>query len=96
MVWNIGSTKTFSQEVKRYRKNKEFLDALDKNIQRLKETPEDVGGYLSGRLHGYKSTRIIGKFRVLFKIVESAQMVYLVAIDHRKHDYEFDVDSFEV
>ncbi len=96
MGWEIGSTKRFSQEVKKFRRNSEFLDALDAKIQRLKENPESISGYLSGKLHGYKSTRIIGKFRLLFKVVPSEQIIYLIAIDHRKYDYDFNVDSFEV
>jgi len=94
MIWNLAPTKTFSQELKKFKKNKDFLDALDKKLQRLKQNPEAVGGYLSGRLHGYKATRIISKFRILFKIAISEHTVYLVAIDHRKHDYErFDVSD---
>jgi addiction module RelE/StbE family toxin len=95
MAWEIGSTKQFSQEIKKSKRNGQFLDALDSKIQRLKENPESTGGYLSGKLHGYKSTRIIGKFRLIFKIVEAEHIVYLVAIDHRKYDYDFDADSFE-
>jgi len=46
-----------------------------------------VGGYLSGRLHGNKSTRLVGKYRLIFEINEKEGIVYLKAIDHRKFDY---------
>jgi len=96
MAWNIAETKTFSQEIKKFNKNKELLNALDNKIKRLNENPDNVGGYLSGRLHGYKSTRLVKKFRLIFKINQNENTVYLSAIDHRKHDYEdFDVGSFE-
>tara|TARA_Y100000310_G_C20593924_1_gene769522 strand:+ start:875 stop:1153 length:279 start_codon:yes stop_codon:yes gene_type:complete len=86
--WKVVRTDTFLREFKKYRKNKEFINALDKKIKRLKENPEDVGGYLSGRLHGYKSTRIVGKLRLIFKVVSEKKEVYLSAIDHRKFEYK--------
>ncbi len=96
MVWNIASTNTFSKEIKKFKKNKELLDALENKIKRLKENPENVGGYLSGRLHGLKATRIIKKFRLVFKINNQENTVYLAGIDHRKYDYEnFDNESLE-
>ena len=96
MTWDIAETKTFSQEIKKFNKNKELLNALDNKIKRLNENPDNVGGYLSGKLHGYKSTRLVKKFRLIFKINQNENTVYLSAIDHRKYDYEnFDVDSFE-
>lgn len=61
---------------------------MDKKIQKLKESPENIGGFLSGSLHGYKSTRIIGKFRLIFRIAYEENKVYLTAIDHRKLIYE--------
>ena len=93
MSWEIIVTETFSREFRRYRKNQEFVNALGRKVQRLKENPESVGGCLSGKLHGYKSTRILGKFRMLFRMDHEAHVVYLVAIDHRKFGYErFAVD----
>lgn len=87
MAWKTTTTETFLKEFKKHRKDREFVDALDKKIIRLQENPESVGGFLSGQLHGYKSTRILGKFRLIFKIVPAESVVYLVAIDHRKFDY---------
>ncbi len=88
MAWTVIITERFSQEFKKYSKNREFTDALEKKIQRLRDGPQSVGKYLVGRLHGYKSTRLVKTFRILFKISESESAVHLVAIDHRKHDYE--------
>ena len=88
MPWEIAVTDTFSKEFKKHKKDKEFVNALDKKIQRLKEEPENVGGYLSGELHGYKSTRIIKKFRLIFRISNQENKVYLSSIDHRKTGYK--------
>ncbi|MBI2110288.1 type II toxin-antitoxin system mRNA interferase toxin, RelE/StbE family [Candidatus Woesearchaeota archaeon] len=88
MTWEIKVTDTFSKEFKKHKKDGEFVKALEAKLDRLKENPENVGGYLSGRLHGYKSTRIVGKYRLVFKIVREDNSVKLMAIDHRKFDYE--------
>lgn len=88
MVWKIISSKTFSKEFKKYRDNVEFVRALENKIKRLQEDPEAVGGYLSGKLYGYKSTRIMKKLRLIFKIFSEKNEVHLRAIDHRKFDYE--------
>jgi len=88
MEWSIVPTKEFLKEIKKHKRNGEFVKALNNKVQRLRENPESVGGFLSGRLHGYKSTRIFRKFRLLFKIVEGKKEVYLSAIDHRKFDYK--------
>ena len=88
MSYEIVITDTFSKEFKKHKRDGEFVNALDKKIERLKEDPNKVGGFLSGKLHGYKSTRIIGKFRLIFKIAENERKVYLSAIDHRKSVYD--------
>ncbi len=88
MLWSIVRTDSFSSIFKKYSRNQAFVDALDKKIQKLKENPVSVGGFLSGNLHGFKATRVIKKFRLIFKIDEIGRRVYLVAIDHRKFDYK--------
>lgn len=93
MEWKIISTETFSKQFQKHKKDGEFVKALDNKIKRFQEDPENVGGYLSGKLHGYKSTRILKNLRLVFKIIHETHEVHLMAIDHRKFDYErFDFD----
>ncbi len=93
MKWKIISTKTFSQEFKKYKRDKEFVKTLNKKIKRLQENSEIIGGYLSGKLHGYKSTRIVKNFKLIFKITYNKKEVFLSAIDHKKFDYKrFDLE----
>ena len=87
MPYEIITTDTFSKEFKKHKKDGEFLKALDNKIQRLRDSPENFGGYLSGKLHGFKSTRIIKRFRLIFKIDSAQNKVYLMSIDHRKFAY---------
>ncbi|MDO8508771.1 MAG: type II toxin-antitoxin system RelE/ParE family toxin [Nanoarchaeota archaeon] len=88
MLWSVVRTDEFSLAFKKYSRDKAFVDALDKKIQKLKEDPLSIGGFLSGDLHGFKATRIIRKFRLIFRIDEEEKKVYLLAIDHRKFGYK--------
>ncbi len=88
MSWTLERTDTFLEALKEHKKNTELLAALDKKMQRLAQDPHSVGGKLAGVLHGWQSTRLMRKFRLLFKIQEDTKTVYLGAIDHRKEAYE--------
>lgn len=88
MAYEIKVTEIFSKQFKKHTKDGEFVNALDKKIEKLKINPLEIGGFLSGELHGYKSTRIIWKFRLIFKIDDQKKVVYLSAIDHRKIVYK--------
>lgn len=87
-LWRIARTGTFEQEVKKYKKNQGFLNALDKKIQRLRVDPLAVGKYLTGQFKGRKSTRVLEKHRLIFRISERTRTVFLVALIHRKSGYE--------
>lgn len=87
-MWHIERTETFKDALKTHKKNKELIDALDKKITRLQTDPHSVGGKLSGELHPLQSTRLVRKYRLLFRIDETTNTVYLTAIDHRGHAYD--------
>ena len=88
MPWKIIITESFSKEFKKYKKDRNLANALDKKMQRLKENPDNVGKYLCGKLSSLKSTRIYKKFRLVFKISEIDKSVLLIGIDHRKFNYQ--------
>ena len=88
MTWAVKRTDTFRDSLKTIRKNKEALAELDKKIKRLQEDPLHLGGWLSGELHGKKSTRISRKYRLIFTPTETEKVVYLNWIYHRKTAYE--------
>jgi len=88
MTWTVERTDAFLEALKAHKKNQELLNALDKKIQRLRDDLTSVGGMLSGKLHGWQSTRLIRKFRLLFKIDEKSMIVFLGAIDHRDTAYD--------
>lgn len=80
MTWELIRTDTFLKSLKSLRQNEDFLDELKKILLRLQEDPLHTGGWLSGSLKGKKSTRISGKYRLIFTPVESKQVVYLILI----------------
>ncbi len=88
MTWVVKRTDTFLDSLRDIRKNKEALAELDKKLKRLQEDPLHVGGWLSGELHGKKSTRISKKYRLIFTPDETVKVVYLNWIDHRKTAYD--------
>ena len=51
MAWKVIRTDRFSEEFRKFKKNKQFVEALDKKIRKFEEDP-NIGGYLAGRLHG--------------------------------------------
>ena len=85
-VWRVIRTDRFSEEFRKLERDRQFVDALDKKIKRLEDP--NIGGYLSGKLHGYKSIRLLKNYRIIYRLDENEKKVYLVAIDHRKYDYE--------
>lgn len=87
MSWFVKRTDTFLKYLKKHRNNHELVTELDKKIRRLKENAKVVGGNLTGRLYGHKSTRLVKNFRLIFSIDSKNMVVYLEAIDHRKDIY---------
>lgn len=85
--WEVIRTDSFLKDLKKFRKVNELLIELDKKIQKLKEEPENIGKQLHGELHLSRSTRLYGKYRLIFQIDEKNKRVYLEAIDHRKDVY---------
>lgn len=86
--WEVEFTSKFRKTVEKHSQEKEFLKALEKKITRLKEDPHLTGKRLCGEMHGYWSTRIVSKFRLIFRIDEANETIFLEAIDHRKDVYE--------
>ncbi|MBS3138008.1 type II toxin-antitoxin system mRNA interferase toxin, RelE/StbE family [Candidatus Woesearchaeota archaeon] len=86
--WIVQRTETFLNCLKKQRNNHELLSELEKKLQKLEEEPLAVGGNLAGNLHGYRSTRLARKFRLIFTIDENNKIVTLEALDHRKDVYD--------
>ena len=69
-----------------------LLDILDmatrrqvlERINLLSRGPENQGGFLKGRLSAYRKCRAVGRrFRILYRVDESASTVIVVALGAR-------------
>jgi len=87
MTYEVIATDEFEKQVHIYRKRNEFLRALDKLIKRLEQDPHSIGGKLVGPLHGKNSTRVLGKWRVIFRVDDNNVRVYVLACRHRREGY---------
>ena len=88
MAGVIKRTDTFLESFAQVRDNKKVIAELGKKLARLQEDPLHVGGWLSGTLHGKKSTRIVKTIPAHIFPDEQEMIVYLVLIDHREHVYD--------
>ncbi len=87
-MWSVQRADPFLKDLKKFRKHHQLLSELDEKINRLDEDPCIIGGELAGNLHGKRSTRLAGKYRLIFRIDEERKIVYLLALDHRKEVYD--------
>jgi mRNA interferase RelE/StbE len=54
--------------------------------ERLAENPQRLSKTLQGSLDGLRSARS-GDYRVLFRLDEDAEHLFIIRIDHRAHAY---------
>lgn len=85
--WRVEQTEQFKKDVRAQRNNPQLLLELEKKLRRLEEDPKNVGGTLGGDLHGFRSTRLLRKFRLVFSVDEVRRVVFLAWLDHRKSAY---------
>ena len=88
MPWIIRRTDTFLESFRQVGDNSKVVLELTRKIKRLQVDPLHVGGWLSGSLHGKKSTRIAKQYGLIFLPDEREHIVYLVLIEHREHVYK--------
>jgi len=78
MKFKVVSTETFCRQFWKHKKDGEFVKILNQKIKRLQEDPKNVGGYLSGKLQGYKSTRILKMSKFHLFITHQKCSVYIM------------------
>ena len=60
---------------------------FDKVLERMREDPNKLGGNMSGNFHGQKSVRLLGKYRLMYRVNDQEKAVYLIGFGHRKSVY---------
>ena len=85
--YRLRYTNLFEKRIKSLGKNKALLGELGKKIEKLQSDPF-FGKPLRYRLAGYRSLRVKGKYRLIYKINEAEKEVTLVAFGHRRAVYD--------
>jgi len=82
-------TKTFEKTIEKIKKkDKALMQETAKKVEKLQEVPY-TGKLLKYRLAPYRSVRVKGKYRLVYKVNEEEKEVILVAFGHRKEIYKF-------
>jgi addiction module RelE/StbE family toxin len=92
-MYKIIYTKSFETSIRKFKKDKKLMEFLFKKIISLKE--EQKGKFLTRNLSGYKSLRVAGKYRLIFKVCENEKEVILIIFGHRKIIYDYALTLIE-
>ena len=86
-MYRVIYTHLFEKKVKKFKKDKELVAELKKKIEKLLADPF-IGKPLEYPLVNYRSIRIKGKYRLIYKLNENDKELVLVAFGHRKDIYQ--------
>lgn len=89
MTYQLKYTQTFEKQIEKIKKkDKVVMEETIKKVEKLREMPY-TGKPLKYRLAPYRSVRVKGKYRLVYKVDEEEKEVVLVAFGHRKEIYRF-------
>jgi len=87
--YRLKYTQTFDKQVEKIKKkDKALMEEATKKVEKLQEMPY-TGKLLKYRLAPYRSVRVKGKYRLVYRVDEEEEEVTLVAFGHRKEIYKF-------
>ena len=89
MTYQLKYTQTFEKQIERMKKkDKTLMEEVMKKVEKLQKMPY-AGKPLKYRLVPYRSVRVKGKYRLVYKVNEEEKEVTLVAFGHREEIYKF-------
>jgi len=86
-MYRLIYTHLFEKKIKKFKKDKELVAELKKKIEKLLADPF-IGKPLEYPLVNYRSIRVKGKYRLIYKLNENDKELVLVAFGHRKDIYQ--------
>lgn len=86
-MYRVIYTHLFEKKIKKFKKDKELVAELKKKIEKLLSDPF-IGKPLEYPLVNFRSIRIKGKYRLVYKLNENNKELVLVAFGHRKDVYQ--------
>lgn len=91
MKYRIEITPTALSMLKNI-KDRRINKAIQERIERLIDDPDKQGKELHGELRGYRCVRTVGqRYRIIYRIKNSAIIVLIVAVGLRKEGDKKDV-----
>ena len=89
MSYRLKYTQTFEKQIEKIKKkDKALMEEAMKKVEKLQQMPY-TGKPLEYRLAPYRSVRVKGKYRLVYRVDEEEKEVLLVAFGHRKEIYKF-------
>ena len=89
MSYRLKYTQTFEKQIeKKKKKDKALMKEAMKKVEKLQQMPY-AGKPLGYRLAPYRSVRVKGKYRLVYRVDKEEKEVLLVAFGHRKEIYKF-------
>ncbi len=89
MTYRLKYTQTFEKQIeKTKKKDKALMEEVAKKVEKLQAMPY-TGKPLKYRLAPYRSVRVRGKYRLVYRVDEEEKEVILAAFGHRKEIYRF-------
>jgi len=87
--YRLKYTQTFEKQIEKIKKkDKALMEEAMKKVEKLQQMPY-TGKPLEYRLAPYRSVRVKGKYRLVYRVNEEEKEVLLVAFGHRKEIYKF-------
>ena len=89
MTYRLKYTQTFEKRIEKIKKkDKALMEEGMKKAEKLQEMPY-TGKPLRYKLAPYRSIRVKGKYRLVYRVDEEEKEVVLVAFGHREEIYKF-------
>jgi len=87
--YRLKYTQTFEKQIEKIKKkDKALMEEAMKKVEKLQQIPY-TGKPLEYRLAPYRSVRVKGKYRLVYRVDEEEKEVLLVAFGYRKEIYKF-------
>ena len=86
-MYRVIYTHLFEKTIRKFKKEKELVADLKKKIEKLLSDPF-IGKPLEYPLVNFRSIRVMGKYRLIYKLNENDRVLVLAAFGHRKDIYQ--------
>ena len=91
ITWNVIVTPEAEKQLSAI-SDRRIQQNIVKTMRRLAHDPDKQGRALTEELAGYRSVRAVGqRYRIIYRVVESKVIVYIVLVGLRKEGAKKDV-----